>query len=180
LTRLQNSGEVVACDFQVASVTANQLILSITIQLIGFVFSANANFITHRLDCLPSFDCQRGWGIPSKLDESKLVHRAIFQRHKRNWVQREERHPSQKTTNPEGVPSASKATQLFEVRRSQEGTDVLGAARHAAREKHVHKKSPFFLERKNGQFESGRHDSNVRPPAPKAGALARLSYAPIH
>ena len=25
---------------------------------------------------------------------------------------------------------------------------------------------------------SGRHDSNVRPPAPKAGALARLSYAP--
>ena len=28
--------------------------------------------------------------------------------------------------------------------------------------------------------KSGRHDSNVRPPAPKAGALARLSYAPIH
>ena len=28
------------------------------------------------------------------------------------------------------------------------------------------------------RFQSGRHDSNVRPPAPKAGALARLSYAP--
>jgi hypothetical protein len=27
--------------------------------------------------------------------------------------------------------------------------------------------------------KSGRHDSNMRPPAPKAGALARLSYAPI-
>ena len=26
--------------------------------------------------------------------------------------------------------------------------------------------------------ESGRHDLNVRPPAPKAGALAKLSYAP--
>ena len=29
-----------------------------------------------------------------------------------------------------------------------------------------------------GFSKSGRHDSNVRPPAPKAGALARLSYAP--
>lgn len=27
--------------------------------------------------------------------------------------------------------------------------------------------------------KSGRHDSNVRLPAPKAGALARLSYAPV-
>ena len=27
--------------------------------------------------------------------------------------------------------------------------------------------------------ESGRHDLNVRPPAPKAGALAKLSYAPM-
>ena len=27
--------------------------------------------------------------------------------------------------------------------------------------------------------ESGRKDSNLRPPAPKAGALARLRYAPI-
>jgi hypothetical protein len=26
---------------------------------------------------------------------------------------------------------------------------------------------------------SGRQDSNLRPPAPKAGALAKLSYAPI-
>ena len=26
--------------------------------------------------------------------------------------------------------------------------------------------------------KSGREDSNLRPPAPKAGALARLSYAP--
>ena len=25
---------------------------------------------------------------------------------------------------------------------------------------------------------SGRQDSNLRPPAPKAGALAKLSYAP--
>ena len=25
---------------------------------------------------------------------------------------------------------------------------------------------------------SGREDSNLRPPAPKAGALARLRYAP--
>ena len=28
------------------------------------------------------------------------------------------------------------------------------------------------------QKDSGRHDLNVRPPAPKAGALAKLSYAP--
>ncbi len=28
------------------------------------------------------------------------------------------------------------------------------------------------------ESESGRHDLNVRPPAPKAGALAKLSYAP--
>ncbi len=27
--------------------------------------------------------------------------------------------------------------------------------------------------------KSGRHDLNVRLPAPKAGALAKLSYAPI-
>ena len=27
--------------------------------------------------------------------------------------------------------------------------------------------------------ESGRQDSNLRPPAPKAGALAKLSYAPV-
>ena len=27
--------------------------------------------------------------------------------------------------------------------------------------------------------ESGRHDSNMRPPGPKPGALARLSYAPM-
>ena len=27
---------------------------------------------------------------------------------------------------------------------------------------------------------SGRQDSNLRPPAPKAGALAKLSYAPDH
>ena len=26
---------------------------------------------------------------------------------------------------------------------------------------------------------SGRQDSNLRPPAPKAGALAKLSYAPV-
>jgi hypothetical protein len=28
-------------------------------------------------------------------------------------------------------------------------------------------------------FWSGREDSNLRPPAPKAGALTRLRYAPI-
>jgi hypothetical protein len=28
-------------------------------------------------------------------------------------------------------------------------------------------------------FWSGRQDSNLRPPAPKAGALTRLRYAPI-
>ena len=28
-------------------------------------------------------------------------------------------------------------------------------------------------------YKSGREDLNLRPPAPKAGALARLSYAPI-
>src|SRR5947207_3366695 len=27
-------------------------------------------------------------------------------------------------------------------------------------------------------FESGREDSNLRPPGPKPGALTRLSYAP--
>lgn len=27
--------------------------------------------------------------------------------------------------------------------------------------------------------DSGREDSNLRPPVPKTGALARLSYAPI-
>ena len=27
--------------------------------------------------------------------------------------------------------------------------------------------------------KSGREDLNLRPPAPKAGTLARLSYAPI-
>ena len=32
--------------------------------------------------------------------------------------------------------------------------------------------------RKGSPFQSGRLDSNQRPPAPKAGALARLSYAP--
>jgi hypothetical protein len=28
-------------------------------------------------------------------------------------------------------------------------------------------------------LQSGRHDSNMRPPGPKPGALARLSYAPM-
>ena len=31
----------------------------------------------------------------------------------------------------------------------------------------------------NGPFKSGRKDSNLRPPAPKAGALARLRHAPM-
>ncbi len=30
----------------------------------------------------------------------------------------------------------------------------------------------------HGKEKSGRGDSNSRPPAPKAGALARLRYAP--
>jgi hypothetical protein len=35
--------------------------------------------------------------------------------------------------------------------------------------------------RRTARFEekSGRHDLNVRLPAPKAGALAKLSYAPV-
>ena len=31
----------------------------------------------------------------------------------------------------------------------------------------------------NGRRKSGREDLNLRPPAPKAGALAKLSYAPV-
>ena len=31
---------------------------------------------------------------------------------------------------------------------------------------------------RGGDCWSGREDSNLRPPAPKAGALARLRYAP--
>ena len=31
---------------------------------------------------------------------------------------------------------------------------------------------------RQGEYWSGREDSNLRPPAPKAGALARLRYAP--
>ena len=34
------------------------------------------------------------------------------------------------------------------------------------------------VNKKNGVYWSGREDSNLRPPAPKAGALARLRYAP--
>ena len=33
---------------------------------------------------------------------------------------------------------------------------------------------------RRGEVQSGRRDSNPRPPAPKAGALTRLRYAPIH
>ena len=36
--------------------------------------------------------------------------------------------------------------------------------------------SPLFP---RGFLKSGRHDSNMRPPGPKPGALARLSYAPM-
>ena len=42
------------------------------------------------------------------------------------------------------------------------------------------KKPTVLLRTASLLSKSGRHDSNVRPPAPKAGALARLSYAPIH
>ena len=32
----------------------------------------------------------------------------------------------------------------------------------------------------NGGIKSGREDLNLRPPAPEAGALAGLRYAPFH
>ena len=43
-----------------------------------------------------------------------------------------------------------------------------------------HEEKDVRLFRRTARFEekSGRHDLNVRPPAPKAGALAKLSYAP--
>ena len=40
------------------------------------------------------------------------------------------------------------------------------------------KKAGFPCDEETG-LQSGRHDLNVRPPAPKAGALAKLSYAPM-
>ena len=39
----------------------------------------------------------------------------------------------------------------------------------------AHKKSPDEIVR---AFWSGRQDSNLRPPAPKAGAITGLRYAP--
>ena len=39
-------------------------------------------------------------------------------------------------------------------------------------------KSCFLLFDSVRFYWSGREDSNLRPPAPKAGALARLRYAP--
>jgi hypothetical protein len=40
------------------------------------------------------------------------------------------------------------------------------------------KKSTYSLRRKCLKLWSGQQDSNLRPPAPKAGALTRLRYAP--
>lgn len=34
--------------------------------------------------------------------------------------------------------------------------------------------------KRDGLLKSGRQDSNLRPPAPKAGALTGLRYAPIY
>jgi hypothetical protein len=38
----------------------------------------------------------------------------------------------------------------------------------------------YVIHGSDDEEKSGRHDSNMRPPAPKAGALARLSYAPSY
>ena len=55
---------------------------------------------------------------------------------------------------------------------------TLSALRHASAEGLRGVEIPLNYWGVEAKSRSGRQDSNLRPPAPKAGALAKLSYAP--
>ena len=75
----------------------------------------------------------------------------------------------------DAIARKSLGVSLAEIEAGLEGRQVVGATGGQLRSK-----KPLTAKEAIERFcKSGREDSNLRPPAPKAGALARLRHAPI-